>query len=708
MFFFKTGEAMKAVIFFLILTAVCLSAQENLWDWAVSGGDYHHDKGTAIAADDSGNSYITGNFLYTADFGSAALSSLGGNDIYVAKLDADGNWLWAVQAGGQYIGDFGYGIAADESGNCYVTGCFENSADFGQFSLTSNGGRDVFLGKLDGNGNWLWVKKAGGIGSDAGYDVTLDEAGNCYVTGTFENTASFGSFDLNSSGASDIFAAKLDVNGNWLWATSAGSNSYDNSRSIAVDAQNNSYICGQFVFTAYFGAYSIICAGGFQEDIFAAKLDADGNWLWASSAGGLYANSAYGIAADADGNSYVTGKFCSTADFGSISLTAAGSSNFASDVFAAKLDNAGNWVWAAGAGGTDNDLGYSIDVDSEGSSYLTGSFRADAYFGADTLSSAGYDDIFVAKLDEQGNWLQADRAGGDSSDEGAAISLDNSGNANLAGSFKNTAFFDDTVLVSASGYDVFVARYIFQQEQPSLAPLITAITDLPNDQGRNVQIYWDRSSLDISTSPDPILFYSIWRYDEIFDDELPEKIYYNPNELVDQVRKNSHFQYYWQRDDGVLTYITQIPALQNPSYSVAAPTLLDSSYFSQNFSKFEVIAHTSEVWTYYASEADSGYSVDNIPPDETEVEITKIENGFRLNWEEVTSGTWQGVSYEELNGIWYKIYAGTTPDFECDDEHLLHNTNSLSFDFTIQGVDQKFFRVKVTDQKPATMIERGQ
>jgi len=121
-------------------------------------------------------------------------------------------WNWARIAGAS--GDFtdlGYGISTDFTGNIYVTGYFKDTATFGSYPLTSSGDSDIFVAKLDPNGNWLWVKKAGSSGTDVGKGVSTDTNGNVYVTGYFQNTASFGSFDLVSFGGKDIFVSKLDT-----------------------------------------------------------------------------------------------------------------------------------------------------------------------------------------------------------------------------------------------------------------------------------------------------------------------------------------------------------------------------------------------------------------------------------------------------------------------------------------------------------------
>jgi len=168
------------------------------------------NRGRGIATDSSGNCYVTGHFQGTATFGSITLTNSGNHDIFIAKLDPNGNFLWVKRADGGNR-EYGYGIATDGNGNCYVTGYFEGTATFGSTTLTSNGGQDIYITKLDSSGNFLWAQKAGGTEWDNGYGIAIDSSGNCYVTGIFNGTATFGSTTLTSNGGQDIFIAKLGL-----------------------------------------------------------------------------------------------------------------------------------------------------------------------------------------------------------------------------------------------------------------------------------------------------------------------------------------------------------------------------------------------------------------------------------------------------------------------------------------------------------------
>ncbi|MBW6513256.1 MAG: Ig-like domain-containing protein [Candidatus Syntrophosphaera sp.] len=435
----------------MVIFFACLKAQSHDWLW-VTGNNPGVSHGNAIARDNLDNIYITGDFQGTAYFGSSTITSVGSWDVFVAKLDKDGNWLWASRAGGTDV-EWSNGIAVDNSGNVYITGAFYATAVFGTTSLTSAGDLDTFIAKLDTNGNWVWAKRSGGISSDEGFSLCVDDDGNVYYTGNFRGTASFGTTNLISSGSTDVFTAKLDSAGNWLWASQAGGSSGEEGHGIAADSSGKIYLTGNFWGTSQFGSTTLVASGPYANS-FVAKMDSDGNWLWAKRAA-MYNGTGNAIAVGSNGNLLVTGWFYGTAEFGATSLTSSG----LEDIYIAGMDSNSNWLWAQRAGGGGYDSGNGIAVDMEGNAMITGNFNGTASFGSQTLYSSGSSDLFFAKLDAGGNWIQAIKAGGTSTDEGMGIVLDNSGKAYLTGEYRNTAYFGPYSLTSSDpGARAFVAK----------------------------------------------------------------------------------------------------------------------------------------------------------------------------------------------------------------------------------------------------------
>ncbi len=356
------------IILSLLFLSSIIYSQSLEWVWANQAGDnnqYAYNEGRSIATDNDGNSYVTGYFSGNVNFGTISLTANGISDIYVAKLDTYGNWLWAKKAGGPQD-DKGNGIAVDEYGNCYVTGNIKGVAVFGVVQIYCQGTPDMFVAKLDTNGNWLWVQQAYGTGSKYGLCISIDSIGNSYVSGRYTGDAVFGNDTLDGFTFELIFIAKLDVNGNWLWAIQPETNNNSHLYDISTDLVGNSYVTGDFSDTATFGS-TLLTSNG--VDMFIAKLDSNGNWLWAKKSGG--GGKGYGVSVDASANCYVTGDFTGTVYFGTTSLTTiAGALN----MFVTKLDTNGNWLWAIKAGGANFCSGLDIETDCSGNSYITGRY----------------------------------------------------------------------------------------------------------------------------------------------------------------------------------------------------------------------------------------------------------------------------------------------------------------------------------------------
>ena len=329
--------------------------------WAKRIGSIDNDSGNSIALDDSANVYTTGYFNITVDFdpgpGVFNLTSPGYDDIFVSKLDSSGNFVWAKRIGGSgYSYQVGLSITIDRtgSGDVYTTGYFQNTVDFdpgpGVFNLTadttiSTYNNDIFISRLDASGNFVWAKRMGGPGVDAGRSIALDTSGNVYIAGQFSGTSDFNpdtavTYYLNSAGLYDIFISKMNTGGNFIWAKALGGTAQDIALSVAIDAFSYVYTTGSFAATADFdpgpGVFNLTPAG--SVNIFVSKLDSAGNFVWAKATGGTGGDAGCSIALSASGNVHVTGEFSSPSiSFGSTTLMTV--SIGTADIFIAKLDS---------------------------------------------------------------------------------------------------------------------------------------------------------------------------------------------------------------------------------------------------------------------------------------------------------------------------------------------------------------------------------
>ena len=429
-----------------------------------------------------GSTIVTGQFSGTVDFGFFRLTSSGSADIYVAKVDASGEYVWAVRAGGSNSSswDTGRGVSVLADGSAIVTGSFRGTADFGEFTLVGDSLErdDMFVAKISASGAFVWATKGGGDASGycRGRDVSTLPDGSAIVTGSFTGTANFGSTTpiANSGSGGDIFVARIDANGTFVWATRAGGSGNDSSYGVSVLSNGSAILTGYITPTATFATAtgSISLSGVNAETVFIAKVDATGSFVWATQAAlGSSGDDAQGtrVSALADGSAILTGYVNGAADFGTTAITSNASSN---DIFVAKIDASGAWVWATSTGGTSSDVGNSVSAFSDGSAIVTGYFRGTVAFGTSSVTSnTSSDDTFVAKIGGSGAWVWATSAGGTTStDKGTGVSAMPDGSAIVVGSFDGVAVFGSITLTStgtSSAFDGFVAKFLDAAQAPA-------------------------------------------------------------------------------------------------------------------------------------------------------------------------------------------------------------------------------------------------
>lgn len=469
----------NTILVFSLIILYVTSLDAQTLEWAKTFGSKNSDFGISIATDATGNVYTTGSFDEMTDFDPGQetyfLSPNGNNDIFIHKMDAQGNFLWVKNFGGDRA-ESGYAITVDKTGNIYVTGYFTGTINFDPpsttYEFTEVGNGNIFVLKMDGDGNTLWAKAMGGSNGESGYSISVDDSGNIYTTGWFAGAVDFDpgldTFLLTSNGKSDIFVHKMDIDGNFLWAKCFGGADSDYGYSIRIDATGNIFTTGNFLETVDFdpgeNVFNITCTG--QDDSFVQKLDAEGNFLWVrviEGSAGVYALS---MDLDDFGNVLTTGAFRDTADFDPGPGVESHVSSGLNDMFIQKINKDGQFVWAKSLGNTGRDVGVYVYTDAAGNVYTTGGFSETVDFDAGeavaNLTSTGKSDIFIQKLDPAGNFLWAHSFGGINSEDGYSVTGDENGNILLSATFQETADFTTgttTTTLTSNGYsDVVVLK----------------------------------------------------------------------------------------------------------------------------------------------------------------------------------------------------------------------------------------------------------
>lgn len=382
--------------------------------WAFGIGGTQADEGTAIKIDFNGDVIITGSFQGAVDFdpssNSTILTSFGMTDVFVAKYTNTGSLIWAKQMGG-ISEDIAFGLDVDASGNVYTTGHFYATADFdpgtGVHNYTSLGDMDIFISKLDINGDFSWAKRVGGTSEETGAALTLDNQGNVVVTGYFWLTVDFdpgaGTNNL-TAGNSDAYILKLDLNGNFVSANNIGGTGNEYGLAILSDNASNIYIAGQFenVSDFEFGSGVTNLTSNGQSDAFVAKYNANNVLQWVYGVGGTLKDAARGLALTSTGDIVVTGYFRDAVDFDAGPGTTTLTSNGNIDAFVLQVSNNGIFDWAHHFGATNSDYGNDVVINSMNDIFLIGEFYDIVDFnpGAITtnLSSNGVGDAFIVKL----------------------------------------------------------------------------------------------------------------------------------------------------------------------------------------------------------------------------------------------------------------------------------------------------------------------
>lgn len=460
-----------------------------------------------------GEFYTVGRFSGTADFnlpnvGSVVYSSAGGNDIFISKRDPMGNEAMTLAFGGSG-NDYATSCAITSTNDLVVVGRFQGTINFspgpGSTTLTAAGGDDVFILKLNNSGQVEWARSVGGTNEDIATDVAIDNLGNIIVAGYFQGGGDYdpgpGTHTLLTNGTRDIFALKLNSSGNFVWAKSAGSSTFDYCSSVSTDSGNNVILAGRFANTVDFdpgsGVFNETAVG--VNDIFVLKLNSAGDFSWVKTAGSSSINYANDITVDGNDNIISTGYFAGTVDFDSGSGTDIITSAGADDAFVWKMTAAGNHIWVKSFSGTNSVQGNRLEANSLDEIYVTGKFSGivDVDPSGNSLNffSNGGTDVFLSHLNSSGDMLSGQFFGTVNADDSRSIAIEpgaSSENLVIGGNFSGTGDFDATSgthnlssLGNNDGFFVVMNNCI----PTSISPDLVSLSDLTSECEFNPSSY---------------------------------------------------------------------------------------------------------------------------------------------------------------------------------------------------------------------------
>lgn len=396
--------------------------------WAFNIGAFATESVEGVTVTSDGGVAITGRFSEAFDAdpgpGTTTLTPIGGNDVFVAKYEADGALDWAFSVGGTDE-DLGAEIAATSDGGVVVAGTFGGPADFdpgsGTVLLTPVGAQDVFVARYDAGGTYVRAFNVGGNGTDGALGMTVaPSSGDITVVGTFEDAVDFdpgsGTASVTATGDNtNAFVASYTGEGGFRWVNGLTSPDNNDAADVAAAADGSVFVTGRIEATTAFGG-GITVTPASLSDAYLARYEANGDLDWAFSVGGFSAGLGVGVAPG--GDVVFTGRFNSGVganDFdpgpGTVALSGLGGL----DVFVARYESDNTFLWAYSAtspNGNSSAQGNAVAVDGDGNSFVVGTFSTEEagesvtfnFAGGQTavLTSGGSAEIFVAAYNEAG------------------------------------------------------------------------------------------------------------------------------------------------------------------------------------------------------------------------------------------------------------------------------------------------------------------
>jgi len=362
---------------------------------------------------------------------------------------------WALEAGGLGL-DAGRAVASDPDGNVIMVGSFSGIATFGDVVFAGLGGPDGFVAKYTADGQQLWVRNISGPAEDLARGVTTDYLGNIYVTGHFTDSAYFllnavDTVHLISEGGKDVFMVKYAPDGTLLWAHRAGGPADDTGADLIWHENGKLLISGGFQGRATFANISMLATG--LTDVFLLCMDGDGHSHWVRRGGGPQHDVAASVSYDRNSDHiYITGDYYGTATFENTTIIAAGSS----DMYLAKYNLSGDLLWVISNGDYNLDVATKVGCDMYGHVYVAGHYQGYTQFGPYNVVAGGYNDVFVAKFDGDGNVLWLRSMGGYNLETCQGLAVDWDGTTYTTGMF-DTKMISGQDTLFGQGYDIFIA-----------------------------------------------------------------------------------------------------------------------------------------------------------------------------------------------------------------------------------------------------------
>lgn len=455
----------------LLFTFLNGYAQAPEFDWVSQCGNPPNttDTKSVLAAGSDGSFFLAGEFLDTADFGNKVMISRGGTDIFLIKNDAAGSLIWSNRIGDTDY-DYVQKVAVDESGNVYLAGYFYAETSIGSDHYVSYGSQDIFVAKYNGEGEFVWSFRAGGAMADYITSVVLNADGHLVIAGHFYDTFTIGDTALIAENSSDIFLAMLDESGQLLWAERAGGSSSDQARSLEMDPMGNILLGASFYYDITIGDTVITTEN--PVGVAIARFLPDGQADVVFQVDGTYLTGEIQLAATSDGGIYMAGNFSDQVTFGSDTFNAG---EFNQDIFFARYNPQAELIWARHVHSIASDQVIGIETGQNDHLIVTGHYLDTIHFGLLTLNytlCCGSREIFIVDYAEDGKVSWGTQISGTRANV-KSMELNHDGDLLLSGLFTEEVHFGALTLSHFDGFLNYVSclktSLLTQADQPKKA-----------------------------------------------------------------------------------------------------------------------------------------------------------------------------------------------------------------------------------------------
>ncbi len=442
------------LVYYLLLCLLPATGFAQTWAWFQTGGGTGADGASALTAAAENGWYAGGQFEGSSVWAGTTLTSAGGKDVFLGRLRESGDWQWTRRLGGQFDDDLTT-LAADSAGYFYALGSFKVSLILGPDTLKATlNSKALYLAKFDPEGQVLWARAIQGSMLINAGDLALTEAGHVVAAGSFRGILRAETAELQNNAVSSAFAACFDASGNLLWMKAFGDKATTAGLGLSTAPNGDFFLSGIYTDTLDLDTIRLY-ANTFDQDIFVSRLNEAGAVLWARRAGGVHDQFHTALESGPDSSLYLTGYFS-----GVISLSdeiSISSANGLPDHFLLKYDFGGTPVWARAFGGPLPDQAEALAVGASGP-VVAGFYQGAASWDGWNLPASGTFSGVVAAFTNEGQTRWAYPLPGTASVFVNSLSFAHGDLLAIAGSFAGQAQADGSVFTTNGGFDWLAGR----------------------------------------------------------------------------------------------------------------------------------------------------------------------------------------------------------------------------------------------------------